>query len=111
MVLNIDARVRYRGALAFRFLSIRHMIVLARAWRREINGGLFFCDCVRKKCRRQKCDRHTGFLHVAARLVTALADAKQKNAISRSYEAVIRVYDEAGKRDRTHKHKRDFKEP
>ena len=33
---------RYRGPLVFRFLSIRHMIVLASAWRREINGGLFF---------------------------------------------------------------------
>jgi hypothetical protein len=71
---------RYRGPLVFRFLSIRHMIVLASAWRREINGGFFFCDCVRQKCRRHKCDQHAGSLHVAARLVTALADAKQKNA-------------------------------
>jgi hypothetical protein len=81
------------------------MIVLATAWRREINGGFFFCDCVRQKCRRQKCDQHTGSLHVAAKLVTALADAKQKNASSRSHDAVMRVYDDAGNVIEMHEHK------
>ena len=100
---------RYRGPLAFRFLSIRHMIVLASAWRREINGGLVSCDCVRQKYRRQKCDQHTGSLHDAARLVTALADAKQKDASSRSHDAVIRVYDEAGNVIETHTYKGEFK--
>jgi len=111
MVLNIDARVGIAGPLAFRFLSIRHMIVLASAWRREINDGLFFCDCVRQKCRSQKCDQHTGSLHVTARLKTALADAKQKNESSRSHDAVVRVYDAAGSVIETHEHKGEFKEP
>jgi hypothetical protein len=55
------------------------MIVLAGTWRLEINGGLPFCYCVRQKCRRDKCDQYAGPLHVEARLVTALANAKQKN--------------------------------
>jgi hypothetical protein len=45
-----------------------------------------------------------------ARLVTALADAKQKDASSRSHDAVIRVYDDAGNVIETHKHKGEFRE-
>ena len=58
------------------------------------------------------CCRIMPYFHATLRIWRALAFQRQHAKFySRSHDAVIRVYDEAGNVIETHEHKGDFREP